>query len=526
MRPLSFLRIAFLSALMVPLPAEVAWSWTPPLGIPAPAWPSDLDEKRPDLPAPWNTNRAGLYFVEHGGINSGNGYPNNPRGSLPASPQPGSLVVINGQITQPVTIRFGGTAQSPIWIMGYNPSKRPVLSNECGVSGHHLIFDNLDFNASNLNGANLIDTGDSNLYRDCSFKNTYVGSNGAGIGAGGTNLIFYRIAVFDQGNWKYNGPDIDRHGIKVFAGSDQWIVDSQFYHCQGDGIQVGDARNRSDAINRIYIGRNIAYENLQTGFWAKNASDVVFSQNTIWGIKGGGQGGLGVGLGGQYDPKRVWFLSNKVYSSQSGIYISGPSDGGGGPWYVIGNIIYDIETGDCNAYDGGAIGYRNQGGLFVFFNTVHDSNIYLSIVPNAAFPVRNNIFSSPKATSCPNFNAQTYPSMDYNAYSSPQFSFGFCGGPSCSGAIKYASVDQFALGQGQERHRKVGPLGLVNPPIDFSLAPNSVCADAANPVEESVFADYRTRYGGDIRTDGTGKERNPRPPRSIGAFESARGNSP
>jgi len=72
----------------------------------------------------------------------------------------------------------------------------------------------------------------------------------------------------------------------------------------------------------------------------------------------------------------------------------------------------------------------------------------------------------------------------------------------------------------------LGPLGLVNPPIDFSLTPNSVCADAANPAEESVFADYRKRYGVDIRKDVTGKERRPQPPWSIGAFESIRGNSP
>jgi hypothetical protein len=512
-------RLAALLELVLSLTPAAAFSWIAPIGIPVPNWPSSLDIERPPLPSQWNKDIIGFYFVQTGGSNAGNGYPANPRNRMPSLPPPGSVIVVNGVVSGSIIVDFSGTDDRPIWIIGYKPESRPTFTNDCLTIGKYLIFDNLNFNGENFSGINLIDKGNHNMYRDCAFRNTYGARNGAGIAAGGSHLIFYRITVYEQGDWQYRGPDIDRHGVKVYAGSDQWFVDSLFFHCQGDGIQVGNANNPPNTINRIYIGRNIAYENLQSGFWTKNATDVIFSQNTVHSIFGGGGGGLGVGMGGQYDPFNVWFLNNRIYHAPSGVFIAGANKGGGGPWYVIGNLIFNIEARDCNAYNWAAMGYRNEGGFFALFNTIHDANMFVAAIPGKNLTIRNNIFSTPKIGSCPNINTQTYPVMDYNAYSSNHFTFGFCGGPSCKGSIQYKTVGEFSAAESKEAHGVVGLLGITNPPTNFELTSNSPCRDKANPAEESVFEIYRSRYGIDIAKDFVGKTRPINSRWDIGAFE-------
>ena len=512
-------RLAVLLGLMLTLTPAAALSWMAPIGIPVPDWPSSLDIERPLFPSQWSRDTIGFYFVQAGGSNPGNGYPASPRGRMPPVAPPGSVIAVNGVVSGSINFDFSGTDDRPIWIMGYQRESRPTFTDDCVTTGKYLIFDNLNFSAENFPGLNLVDKGNHHMYRDCSFRNTYSARNGAGIAAGGSYLVFYRIAVYEQGNWQYRGPDIDRHGVKVYAGSDQWFVDSSFFHCQGDGIQIGNANNPPDTIKRIYIGRNVAYENLQSGFWTKNATDVIFSQNTAYNIFGGSGGGLGVGMGGQYDPVNVWFLHNQIYHAPSGIYIAGANKGGGGPWYVIGNLIFDIEARDCNAYNWAAIGYRNEGGFFVLFNTIHDVNMFVATIPGRNLTIRNNIFSTPKTTACPNINTQTYPVMDYNAYSSNHFTFGFCGGPSCKGPFQYKTVADFSVGESKETHRVLGALGMASPPANFELTLNSACRDKANPAEESVFATYRSNYGIDIAKDFVGKKRPVNSRWDIGAFE-------
>ena len=71
-------------ALLALLAAPTAFAWTPPVGIPKPAFPADLDIARPALPAGWTTSQAGFYFVAGTGCSdsNGNGTPAAPRCSL------------------------------------------------------------------------------------------------------------------------------------------------------------------------------------------------------------------------------------------------------------------------------------------------------------------------------------------------------------------------------------------------------------------------------------------------------------
>ena len=72
--------------------------------------------------------------------------------------------------------------------------------------------------------------------------------------------------------------EVDHHCFKV-GGNNVWILRNELHDCQGDGIQVGDQNNSPGAIRDIYIVDNNAHGNLQTGYWVKNATDVLIAYN-------------------------------------------------------------------------------------------------------------------------------------------------------------------------------------------------------------------------------------------------------
>lgn len=489
------------------LPSSPASAWTPPVGIPVPSWPSDLDVARPALPASWGSEQSGFYFVSAASCSDTRtyGYPGAPRCSIPTSPAAGSVIVLSGTYTRTHTFTFAGTSTSPVWIMGYSTSARPVITTYWELAGSYVIVDNLDFSLSTRDGVTL--SGDHIMVRNTSMTNPYGAATGTGYGVGGQHIIFYSSVISQMGDWLYSGPDIDRQGIKVYAGasgtSDVWIVDSIFYHCQSDGVQVGDQNNTPAQIQRIYVGRNTAYENLQYGFWTKNATDVIFSENTVYNQTRVTASGNGGGLGGQYDPKNVWFINNTVFSSNTGIHIVGGSNGGGGPWYAIGNVLHQISSnGDCNAYGFGAMTYRNNGGFFAIFNTVHDVDFFGGYAPSGGSVVlRNNIFSLKRTNSCSGFMKERTITHDFNLYT-------------------LASYDPDG-----EANRVVAASVFADAPRNFALAAGSPAIGKANQIEESVFATFQARYGLDIRRDMRGNRR-PNGTWDMGALEAVTGPTP
>jgi hypothetical protein len=494
-----------LFALFLAIIPSSVFAWSPPIGIPAPSWPTGgIDVARPALPSPWTSEKAGFYYIDPTGCSDTSrtyGRPGASRCSLPSSPPAGSIIVLNGTITGSKTISYTGTSGSPIWIMGYNTSSKPTLSADWGFSGSYIIADSLAWNYNSRDGVEI--GGNHIMIRNSSLANPFDDSNGSGFGTSGSYTLLYNDVVSQMGNWQYAGSgDIDRHGVKVEEGTeDLWIVDSQFYHIHGDGIQIGDQNNTADQIKRIYIGRNIAYENYQSGFWTKNATDVIFSQNVIHTMLQSSDNNVGPGLGGQYDPKYVWFISNTIRDSLAGIHIVGSSSGGGGPWYVIGNLMYNIEFpgGACNNYDMGAIGYRNEGGLTAIYNTVYNADMFVAIPDGAGGTLRitNNIFSvkDNSSNNCTALDVNPTKVDDYNLVSDASWV--------------------------NETHEKseAAASTFTTPGSNFALKSSSLAVGNANPTEEAAFAVFQSRYGIDIRKDIVGTTRPQTTKWDIGAYE-------
>src|SRR5262249_42954721 len=147
----------------------------------------------------------------------------------------------------------------------------------------------------------------------------------------------------------------------------------------------------------IYVGRNVAHHNKQSGFWTKQAVDVILSQNVCYAHRPGNSS-FGACMGMQYSPERVWFISNHIHDSEYGIAIAGDSDRGFGQSSVIlGNVIHNIHhVSPYNPQTGWSqAGIMLAGGMMrlVMNNTIHDVDAGITSPIGAVTHIHNNIIS-------------------------------------------------------------------------------------------------------------------------------------
>jgi len=92
-------------------------AWTPPIGIPAPAF--GINEIAPAAPNPWTVATAGFYYVDAtktAATDSGNPYgtPAKPRKTIPTQLPAGAVVELHGTYdashSSPATIVAQGTS--------------------------------------------------------------------------------------------------------------------------------------------------------------------------------------------------------------------------------------------------------------------------------------------------------------------------------------------------------------------------------------------------------------------------------
>jgi len=514
-------------------------AYTPIVGIPTPTWPSGgLDIARPSLPDPWTTDTAGFYFIERDAIPAcsdtpTNGDPTHPRCDFPSSIPAGSVIVINGTYDHYKVLTLTGTLNNEIWIMGYDPENRPVIPNHLQSTFDYVIMDGIDYTWNSDDTPFEVASGAHGhlLVRNCNFTNPFYqnGNNGSALGPKGSNIIIYNNTFNTIGDWdNTDSGDTDRHAIKLDSSnvniSDIWILNNTFQYIQGDAIQVGDTEAASTVAN-IYVGGNTASYCTQNGFWAKQATDVIFSSNIASHMpRPNPDGGGGGGMGAQYDPVSVWFINNIIHDTKDGIMIAGANNGGGGPFYAVGNLIYNVQNdesvnGSCNAYNYGALMYRNEGGFYAVNNTIADVDSFLVTIRTSGVVAMGNIFSSAKTTVCPAINVAEYPgAMDYNLFNTDAVKFGHDGGAGIDDAtIEYTSVTAFRAGESKDANAPVSADPLF-------VASDNYCIQTTSPAKDTgilsdVYVTFQSLYGLDIRRDITGGVRPYNTLWDIGAYE-------
>jgi len=362
-------------------------AWDPPIGIPMP--PFGI------------TQVAGpATVIVQGG------------GSIPNPVPAGAVVEIRGAYTRNHTggsrLQCAGTAQNPAYIRGGAANN---VTGDWEIVGSYCVIEGLKFGPGGfwtvLGPASFI------AVRDNDVSGTLAGEGGLWIQnytvANVSNIVFLRNVVHNCGDWQANF-DQDSHGTGLYRDSavvgtsatisNIWILDSEYRYNSGDGIQInGNGPTEIGRIHHVYVGRNVAHHNKQSGFWSKEASDVVFSQNEVYEHHPPTDNSAsGQGMGFQYGPERVWFLFNKIHDCDYGIQVVSDDSGTGKDAYLIGNLIYRIHGAGSasDPYSPAAIHMRGATRRYLINNTIYDADAGIESPVGYGFMYMvNNIIGAP-----------------------------------------------------------------------------------------------------------------------------------
>jgi hypothetical protein len=218
---------AALAGLLVPRRAQPGETWTPPAGIPMPAF--GLTEQ----PGPATLR------LEPGA---------RPPRPIPAGTvlelQPGEHALA-GQ-----TWTADGTAQQPVFI---TMAKGATVTAETWfkLAGQYVVVDGLTATRFKIQVLAR-----HYAFRRCDFSG-HTGKAGAivSFGEGASDGVLYRNAIHDNGDKSVQG-ESDLHGIKVSTTARiqrLWVIEHQSWNNNGDSIQCGSAGGSPPFPRDIYV---------------------------------------------------------------------------------------------------------------------------------------------------------------------------------------------------------------------------------------------------------------------------------
>lgn len=387
--------------------------WQPIIGIPEP--PFGVNEIAPAVPATWDVQVPGFYYICRSCLGSTDtenvyGFPGRPRQSLPGTIPAGSVVEVHGQYDGDyMTLNIQGTALQPVFVRGVSYDSRPTLTNNVTIAGAYGIFENLKSGprdaADTIFGFAIYEGTHHIAIRNCEFSGVGNLEREGGIAIGtwqytGTASVSYILLdgldIHDLGD--VNAIiDQDAHGVGLSGSVDHlWLVNSKMARNSGDGIQIEARQGRRDKIHHVYVGNCEAHHNKQSGMWIKHATDVIFSQNRIYGHRRSNSS-PGQGTGFQYGPDYVWFIYNEIFDNEMGIFVaSNDPPGDGTESFFIGNTIYQIHSSmPTDTYSSGAFCIRGSTNRYIVNNTIHDADAGINLPSSGdRLLIANNIFSS------------------------------------------------------------------------------------------------------------------------------------
>lgn len=499
----------------------------PPIGIPSPSFGiveahtmytgQNFAFSTGTAPYPNAGNGPYTHYVDNTHPQSGDsgnpyGTPSQPRRSIPGNLPAGSVVEVHGG---PYAYGGGyiemnghGSAAQPIFIRGVgNPRFNQKISvyGAGNYNSYYMIFEGLDlYKWEAIGPAHHI------VLRNSEVR------NGGAIGMGGTSanpisdVMVRNTVVHDNGDWQADF-DQDIHGISVGGHSSNiWILDCEFYHNSGDGVQINAGGASTQAsTHHIYVGRNLAWENKQTGFWTKQAVDVIFSQNTVRNHRpiGSSPSAWGAGMGYQYGPERVWFLYNHIYDCCYGFQTNSTSGlGNGTESFFIGNLIHDIHfdpaygSNPNTAWSNAGMTLVGTPNKYLINNTIYNCDAGINIPGSVGLFIENNIIANVTLGNAQHLFVEDTSNLQQKSIERNVFY-------QAGGAARFRwtnpvyNLAQFRSATGTAATCVEGNPLFVNPASDdFHLNVGSPAIDLGGAAHQ-VYTQFQQRYGLSIAVD-------------------------
>lgn len=498
--------------------------YTMPIGIPEP--PFGIKET---VQSVYGSKDFFTHYIDpnHAASTDGsnpNGTAAKPRKSIPANVPAGSVVAIKGGVFNSLlAITSAGTPTQPVFYRGLDPLDKPLLKQKLAVEGSakYLIIENIALDRDNLSSGVNITAGSNICMRNCDFAE---GKQAVIITNNISNIVMLNNYVHDCGNLAGTS-DTDENGYSVSSGNGTWLLDNLVARVAGSGMVTNTGYgNPNSAVQNVFMGRNVVSQSRQSGFWTKQATHCVFSQNLAFNIIGTSWA-QSMAYGFQYGPEDVWFIFNRGFNCEFGIGTGSNSSTNPGQYqYIIGNIFHRIRpwdggAGGSGSWDSSAIMLAGGMKRYIANNTIYDCSAGINCPDSGngrSFTITNNVIAN---TTGNGNHIWVQDEAGGTAWSVSNNVFGQPGG---SVKIKFRSTAynvaqlQSQFSSNAANNREADPM-LINPAAsNFRLTANSPCVNNGASLG-TIMTQYFGVYGTGIDVDFYGKSRVG--PVDVGAIE-------
>lgn len=502
--------------------------YDPPIGIPAP--PFGIDEVAP----------AQNCYVDKdavGATDTANpmGSPGTPRLTVPTSLPAGTSCEVHGDnytVGSNLTWASSGTALSPVHIKGVGSPTFTGSQGRLRITGSYIIVDGLEVVSAHVTFGSTTASVDHAAIRNMNIHGwpdtsttSVVNTEPVTAGSiGASFIVIYNNEIHDNGDYLTGADDV--HAIHIsgsqFA-TDVWILNNTAYHNEGDSLQIGSATATEPWPIRIYVGGNTFHTDRENAVDLKQARDVIISQNTFYEyVQSATSSGECVVV--HNTPERVWVMYNTISDCRSGIIGTGQTD-----FYIIGNVVYDVEHGALDTdYDetllqtgGSAIQVRggSLGDTWIVNNTVTDSDRGIYVQNNQTALVVNNIIHSLKGAGA----ALGFENSGANTNSTPEDNLFDTDGSDCKVQVsttRYTTVAAYIAAHPSKCSGCIqgDPVWTNAGTRDYTIGTTSAAKDVG-AADHVAYSTYESTYGESIEFDRAGVARPQDDGWDMGAYE-------
>lgn len=378
--------------------------YVPPGGIPTPSF--GVNEVAP---------AATLYVDQSTGNDANPGTIGSKKATIPRTLAAGTVVQVSGTQTTDYSttnrLHVAGSSGSPVWIIS-DAASAMVFTHLIEIDGTYAILE-----GGTGKGIQITDTAAAVASNHIAIRTSnqsgasFVFSENGGVV---DEIVFKGNVLHDTGDMFAGEAGGDQHCLKINTASHVYVLGNLFYHCNGDGVQVGDvAAGSRAATHHNYLGGNICSANRQTCLWSKQSQDTVMSGNIALNMRsivepvGSPSAGQYLNpascFGGQYGARRLAIIGNSCLLSDAGIRIAGWLLADGTGVSIIGNYLWRIHSSigpgsggvDYGGRLGAAVALTDQGNqaVLVANNTIYDVDAGFGSVPaEGTLTYLNNIF--------------------------------------------------------------------------------------------------------------------------------------
>ncbi len=477
-------------------------------------WPYDpLTLELPETGSGENVYVVSVDGSDAAAGNGGSGTLDAPRRTIPTGDLgPSAHLYIIGQGSEYGTVDFDvgdddawtctGTADQPCFIVGIDG---PRIGRRLQIQGsEHVVVDGLSF-VDTPNGGRPWGSLNIASSRYITTRNVELRGSGASSSGGSAMgiqdvefLFSYRMHFEDLGSWETNPQDRDVHAWRPqYDNRYLWLIDSELFHIQGDGVQTGNSSNNGPqeaSSHYVYIAGNEFYENYENAIDNKNSYHVVLSSNEVhdfFASEGMGANSTAIILSNNSEGPWTgyhWAIDNHVYAAGLAIRDSGSETDELN--FAIGNVVHDVSTAFLQA--------NNDPGrqFWVVHNSVFGAQVNLDVFQpgnGSSLVVEGNVFQGGEIDTMGEVDSTLRNNILFDVQ---------VGGTWNVEVGNVAQDPQFAdPGAG-----------------DLIPGPGSPAIDAFD-AESEVFSLFEDLYGLDIRTDIAGTDRPAGARWDIGAYE-------